>query len=151
MPRSRSGTRNLMLGCFSVRPTRMPFRVWVDCWHLEWQVSSAAQISNALSQVFSAVEHLTLTLGHEVHSQSSEEHNDVDRINGAAFLGRLATRCFASRTDSSKNSLVVYDWRTESFLWSFYLNCSDSHILEIATPVMHSPHLSIPARTQVAL
>jgi hypothetical protein len=50
----------------------------VDCWHLDWQVSSVAQISTALSQVFSAVEHLTLE--HEVHSQSSEEHNDVDRI-----------------------------------------------------------------------
>ena len=46
-----------------------PFLIWVDCWHLDWQVSSVAQISNALSQVFSAVEHLTLK--HEVHSQSS--------------------------------------------------------------------------------
>ena len=39
------------------------FGVWVDCW---------------LSQVFSTVEHLTL--GHELHSQSSEEHNDVDQV-----------------------------------------------------------------------
>jgi hypothetical protein len=54
------------------------FAVTVESWHLDWQVSSAAQISNALSQVLSAVEHLTL--GHEVHSQSSEEHNHVDRI-----------------------------------------------------------------------
>jgi hypothetical protein len=53
------------------------FGVSVDCWYLDWQVSSAAQISNALSQVFSAVE--VLTLVYEVHSQSSEEHNDVDR------------------------------------------------------------------------
>jgi hypothetical protein len=37
-----------------------------------------AQISNALSQGFSAVEHLTLE--HEVYSQSSEEHNNVDQI-----------------------------------------------------------------------
>jgi hypothetical protein len=36
------------------------------------------QISNALSQGFSAVEHLTLE--HEVYSQSSEEHNNVDQI-----------------------------------------------------------------------
>ena len=43
------------------------FGVMVDCWHLDWQVSSLAQISNALSQVFSAVEHLTLE--HEIHSQ----------------------------------------------------------------------------------
>ena len=52
--------------------------VLVDCRHFDWQVSSVAQISNALSQVFSMVEHLTLE--HEVHSRSSEEHNDVDRV-----------------------------------------------------------------------
>ena len=60
------------------------FAFRVDCWHLDWQVSSAAQISNALSQVFYAVEHLTL--GHEVHSQSSEEHNDVNRIEWCNLL-----------------------------------------------------------------
>jgi hypothetical protein len=36
------------------------FGVRVDCWHLDWQVSSAVHISNALSQVLSAVEQLTL-------------------------------------------------------------------------------------------
>jgi hypothetical protein len=60
------------------------FGVTVDCWHLDWQVSSVAQISNALSQVFSAVEHLTLE--HEVHSQSSEGHNVVDRIEWRNLL-----------------------------------------------------------------
>ena len=60
------------------------FVVRVDCWHPDWQVSSAAQISNSLSQVFSAVDHLTL--GQEVHSQSSEEHNDVDRIEWHKLL-----------------------------------------------------------------
>jgi hypothetical protein len=50
--------------------------ITVDCWHLDWQVSSAAQIFNALSPVFSAVEHLTLE--HEIHSRSSEEHNEAD-------------------------------------------------------------------------
>jgi hypothetical protein len=49
----------------------------VKCWHLDWQVSSAAQISNLLSPAFSAVEHVTLE--HKVHSQSSEEHNKADR------------------------------------------------------------------------
>ncbi|KAI0276390.1 hypothetical protein BGY98DRAFT_707370 [Russula aff. rugulosa BPL654] len=52
------------------------FSINVDCWHLDWQVSSVAQIFNSLSQIFSAVEHLTLS--HKVHSQSSEEHNEVD-------------------------------------------------------------------------
>ena len=53
------------------------FSIKVDCRHLDWQVSSMAEISNSLSQVFSAVENLILT--HEEHSQSSEEHNEVDR------------------------------------------------------------------------
>ncbi|KAN0114145.1 hypothetical protein V8E52_006943 [Russula decolorans] len=56
----------------------------VDCWHLDWEVSSVAQIPNALSQVFFAVERLTLR--HEVHTQASEEHDDVDRIEWRNLL-----------------------------------------------------------------
>ena len=56
----------------------------VYCWHLDWQVSSMAQISNALSQTFSVVEHLTLV--HDVHSRSSEEHNEVDRAEWRKLL-----------------------------------------------------------------
>ena len=57
----------------------------VKCWHLDWQVSSAAQIFNSLSPLFFAVEHLTLQ--HEVHSQSSEEHNEADRTEWRQLLG----------------------------------------------------------------
>ena len=57
----------------------------VDCWDLDWQVSSAAQISNMLSQKFSTIEHLTFR--HEVHRRSSEEHNEVDRIEWRKLLG----------------------------------------------------------------
>ena len=64
--------------------SKYTFRITVECWHLDWQVSSAAQISNALSRVFSAVEHLTLQ--HQVHGRSSEEHNDVDRIEWRKLL-----------------------------------------------------------------
>jgi hypothetical protein len=60
------------------------FGVTVDCCHLDWQVSSVAQISNPLTQAFSAVERLTLR--HEVHSQSSGEHNDVDRMEWRNLL-----------------------------------------------------------------
>jgi hypothetical protein len=60
------------------------FSINVDCWHLDWQVSSVAQISNALSQIFSAVEHLTLA--HRVHSRSSEEHNEVNRTEWRKLL-----------------------------------------------------------------
>jgi hypothetical protein len=52
--------------------------------HLDWQVSAVAQICNSLNQIFSAVEHLTLQ--NEVHSQSSEEHNEVDRIEWRKIL-----------------------------------------------------------------
>jgi hypothetical protein len=51
------------------------FHIRVHCWHLDWQVSSVAQILNSFGQIFSAVEHLTLV--HEMHEQSSVEHNDV--------------------------------------------------------------------------
>jgi hypothetical protein len=64
------------------------FCVNVDCWHLDWQVSSVAQISNALSQMFSPVEHLTFV--HKVHSQSSEEHNEVDRTEWRKLLGSFS-------------------------------------------------------------
>jgi hypothetical protein len=67
--------------------TNMPvyaFSVIVDCWHLDWQVSSVAQILNAFSQIFSTVE--DLILAHEVHSRSSEEHNEVDRTDWRKLL-----------------------------------------------------------------
>ena len=56
----------------------------MTCCHLDWQASSVAQICNSLSQIFSAVEHLTLQ--HEVHSESSEEHNDVDHTEWRKLL-----------------------------------------------------------------
>jgi hypothetical protein len=56
----------------------------VFCWHLDWQVSSMAQIINSLSQVFSAVEHLTLE--HREHRRSFEEHNEVDRTEWRRLL-----------------------------------------------------------------
>jgi hypothetical protein len=56
----------------------------VSC-HLDWQVSAVTQICNSLSQqIFSAVEHLTLQ--NEVHSQSSEEHDEVNPIEWRKIL-----------------------------------------------------------------
>jgi hypothetical protein len=60
------------------------FSMNVHCWHLDWQVSSMAQIFNSLSQSFSTVEHLTLE--HEVHNRSSERHNEVDRAEWRKLL-----------------------------------------------------------------
>jgi hypothetical protein len=59
----------------------------VECQHLDWQVSSATQIINTLSQKFSAVEHLTFE--HEVHRRSSEEHNHPHRPQRVAQTSRV--------------------------------------------------------------
>ena len=56
----------------------------VFSWHLDWQVSSVALISQSLSQVFSAVERLTL--GHRLHRFSFGEHNEVDRAEWRKLL-----------------------------------------------------------------
>jgi hypothetical protein len=53
----------------------------VVCSALDWQVSSIAQISNALSQVFYMMEHLTFA--HDVHGQPSEVCTEF-----AGFTGR---------------------------------------------------------------
>ena len=55
----------------------IPLLIVVLCQHLDWQVSSVAQIFDSIGQIFTTVEHLTLE--HEVHTLSSEEHNEVDR------------------------------------------------------------------------
>ena len=52
--------------------------------HLDWQVSSVAQVFDVLGPVFSAVEHLAFE--HKVHSQTSEEHNEVDRSKWRKLL-----------------------------------------------------------------
>jgi hypothetical protein len=59
-------------------------RMNVHCLHLDWQVSSMAQIFNPLTQIFSTVEHLTLQ--HKVQTLSSEVHNEVDRIEWRRLL-----------------------------------------------------------------
>jgi hypothetical protein len=74
---------------FASEADKNAFSVQVDCWHLDWQVSSVVQLSNALSQAFSAVERLTLL--HEVRSQSPEENNEVDRIQWRNLLRPFST------------------------------------------------------------
>ena len=55
--------------------------VMVECWPLDTQVSSVAQIFNFSSQMFSALEHLTLK-----YDLSSERHNEVDRTEWRRLL-----------------------------------------------------------------
>ena len=65
---------------------------------------SVAQISNMLSQVFSAVGHLTLK--HEVYSQSSEEHRCRQRGVAALAAWRKLLRSFSNvKTALSRNFL----------------------------------------------
>jgi hypothetical protein len=60
--------------------------IMVECWPLNTQVSSVAQIFNFPSQMFSALEHLTLKHEEQEHSLSSEEHNEVDRTEWRRLL-----------------------------------------------------------------
>jgi hypothetical protein len=61
-----------------------PFRLQIMCRHLDWQVSSAAQILNTLQPILSGVEKLTLIYGE--HYRSSEWHNEVDRTQWHQLL-----------------------------------------------------------------
>ena len=62
----------------------IPLLIVVHSWHLDWQVSSVAQIFYPPNQKFTTVEHLTLE--HSVHILSSEEHNEVDRSEWRKLL-----------------------------------------------------------------
>jgi hypothetical protein len=60
------------------------FREKVYAWVYHREVSSVTQIFNSRSQISSTVEHLNLE--HSAHSQSFEEHNEVDRTEWRNFL-----------------------------------------------------------------
>ncbi|KAI0249083.1 hypothetical protein BJV78DRAFT_1230234 [Lactifluus subvellereus] len=60
------------------------FRMRVRCRHLDWQVTSAIQIFNAFLPILSVVEHLTHS--HKAHGLSSEQHNELDRIQWHELL-----------------------------------------------------------------
>jgi hypothetical protein len=60
------------------------FSIIVHCSPLHRQVSSVAQIFNALSQILSVVEQLSLV--HRVRSWSSEEHSEVERTEWRKLL-----------------------------------------------------------------
>jgi hypothetical protein len=67
-----------------VGATMCAFSIVVYCQHLDQQVSSVAQIFNWSSQVFSAVEHLTVERG--VYSRSSEVRNGAGGTEWREFL-----------------------------------------------------------------
>ena len=56
----------------------------VICCHLDWQISSMTQFFNLLSQIFFAAERLSIL--HDVHNESSEEHDSVDRTEWRKLL-----------------------------------------------------------------
>ena len=74
----------IAVGMFSDDSDKRRLAVRVDCCHPNCQAYIASQLSSALSQLFSALECLTLV--HGVHGQSSEEYNDVDRIEWRNLL-----------------------------------------------------------------
>jgi len=60
------------------------FSVGVYCGHLDWQISSVAQIFNVLSPLFSDA--VDITLDYREHTLSSERHNQVDRTQWRELL-----------------------------------------------------------------
>jgi len=61
------------------------FNANITCRHLDWQVSSIAQILNDLRPLLSSV--TDLTLNYREHTLSSELHNEVDSTLWREFLG----------------------------------------------------------------
>ena len=61
------------------------FFMQVLCGHLDWQVSSIAQIFGALGPLFSMLEELDLD--YRIHTLSSEEHNQADHARWRELLG----------------------------------------------------------------
>ena len=64
--------------------TGVCFTVDVYCGHLDWQVSSAAQIFNVLGPLFSDV--VDLALDYKEHTLSSVWHNQIDRAQWRELL-----------------------------------------------------------------
>ena len=70
------------------RAVRSNFFIDVVCDHLDWQVSSLAQIFNLLKPAFSAVVDLSLDYG--VHNLSSERHHQAGRRLWRELLGSFS-------------------------------------------------------------
>jgi hypothetical protein len=62
---------------------KYPLDLEILCRHLDWQISSAIQILDALSPVLSAVEHVTLIVNSD---ESSRCHDEVDRSQWRALF-----------------------------------------------------------------
>jgi hypothetical protein len=86
----------------------------VGCSHLDWQVSSAAQIFNVLSPLFSSV--AELTIDHREHSTSSEAHDEADRTFWRDIL----------RSFGNVRRLLVRDGLVKEFSRSLQLDGGES-------------------------
>ena len=124
---------------------RVDYRDTNDDLDIAWHVSPVAQIFDSLSQIFSAVEHLTLqnTLTWRYEVDRHEWHNLLRSFSNVKVLhfdywliGELS------------NSLQSADGE---LLWSCYLNCRSSRLWVATMSVTHSLHLSMHARMQATL
>ena len=70
---------------FSLNAWFPTIEIRVDCEHLDWQVSSMAQILNVLSPLFSTV--VDLSLDYRSHTLSSDWHNQADHSQWRELLG----------------------------------------------------------------
>jgi hypothetical protein len=63
-----------------------PFCVAIGCRHVDWQVSAAAQIFNALVPALSVVERLSLSYEEEHGVLSEQQHNEIGRTQWREVL-----------------------------------------------------------------
>ena len=124
----------------------IPLLIIVHCYHLDWQVSSVAQIFNSLGQLFSTVEHLTLE--HRIHSQSSEVHNEVDRTEWrklfTTFSKVKTLRVSSGLVQEVSHSLRPEDGEVASEL------LPELQSLTHSGRILHLHHSLMPARMQAA-
>jgi hypothetical protein len=78
------GLRATQVGESAGRGYNFGMGIW--CGHLDWQVSSVAQILDTLQPALSVVETLTLNSGHIMANLSSEWFNEVDRTQWRQLL-----------------------------------------------------------------
>jgi hypothetical protein len=108
-----------------------------------------AQISNSLGQFLSAVEHLALA--NDVHSWSSEEHDEVDRTEWRKlfrlFRNVKILRIAEGLVEDLSRCLQLEDGE---LLLKLLPELQELTYLGAAIPVMHLLHSSMLVRTRIA-
>jgi hypothetical protein len=90
---------------------KYPLKLRILCRHLDWQISSAIQILDALSPVLSVVEQFTLFVNGD---ESSKWHNEIDRTQWRGLLRSFSNvKVLRARTQGVGGHGLGHALRTE--------------------------------------